>query len=58
MICMQKLVKVDGQVRTEINYPAGFMGASEVAGSSAARPNQYPCPHRLMPIPPPHRRRH
>ena len=26
-IVMQKLVKVDGKVRTDINYPAGFMGA-------------------------------
>jgi ribosomal protein S4E len=24
-ICMQKLVKVDGKVRTDTNYPAGFM---------------------------------
>ena len=28
MILMQKLVKIDGRVRTELNYPAGFMGAS------------------------------
>jgi small subunit ribosomal protein S4e len=28
MIVMQKLVKVDGKVRTELNFPAGFMGAS------------------------------
>ena len=27
MIVMQKLVKVDGKVRTELNFPAGFMGA-------------------------------
>jgi RS4NT (NUC023) domain/S4 domain len=26
MICMQKLVKVDGKVRTDLNFPAGFMG--------------------------------
>ncbi len=25
-ICMQKEVKVDGKVRTDLNYPAGFMG--------------------------------
>jgi len=25
MICMQKLVKVDNKVRTDINFPAGFM---------------------------------
>ncbi len=25
-ICMQKEVKIDGKVRTDINYPAGFMG--------------------------------
>ena len=28
MIVMQKLVKVDGKVRTELNFPAGFMGKS------------------------------
>ncbi len=27
MICMQKLVKVDGKTRTDQRYPAGFMGA-------------------------------
>ena len=27
MIVMQKLVKVDGKVRTDLNYPAGFQGA-------------------------------
>jgi small subunit ribosomal protein S4e len=26
MILMQKHVKVDGKVRTELNYPTGFMG--------------------------------
>lgn len=26
MICMQKKVEVDGKVRTELNFPAGFMG--------------------------------
>jgi ribosomal protein S4E len=41
MIVMQKLVKVDGKVRTELNFPAGFMGACRcvavvVAGDSAA----------------------
>merc|ERR1719221_1292753 len=25
MICMQRLVKVDGKVRTDVTYPAGFM---------------------------------
>jgi hypothetical protein len=28
MIVMQKLVTIDGKVRTELNYPAGFMGES------------------------------
>ena len=28
MIVMQRLVKVDNKVRTELNYPAGFQGAS------------------------------
>jgi ribosomal protein S4E len=30
MICMQKQVKVDGKVRTDINYPAGFMGKGRI----------------------------
>ena len=25
MIMLQRLIKVDGQVRTDLNYPAGFM---------------------------------
>ncbi|KAG8040520.1 hypothetical protein G9C98_002516 [Cotesia typhae] len=25
-IVMQRLIKIDGKVRTDINYPAGFMG--------------------------------
>ena len=25
-ICAQRLVKVDGKVRTDVTYPAGFMG--------------------------------
>lgn len=25
-IVMQRLIKVDGKVRTDTNYPAGFMG--------------------------------
>lgn len=25
-IVMQRLIKVDGKVRTDINFPAGFMG--------------------------------
>lgn len=25
-IVMQRLIKVDGKVRTDINYPTGFMG--------------------------------
>lgn len=25
-ICMQRFIKVDGKVRTDITYPAGFMG--------------------------------
>jgi small subunit ribosomal protein S4e len=25
-ICKQRLVKVDGKVRTDVTYPAGFMG--------------------------------
>lgn len=29
-IVMQRLIKVDGKVRTDPNYPAGFMGKSTV----------------------------
>lgn len=25
-ICMQRFIKIDGKVRTDITYPAGFMG--------------------------------
>ena len=25
MICMQRLVKVDGKIRTDMNFPTGFM---------------------------------
>lgn len=25
-ICMQRFIKVDGKVRTDVTYPAGFMG--------------------------------
>ena len=28
MICMQKLVKIDGKIRTDPTFPAGFMGMS------------------------------
>jgi ribosomal protein S4E len=30
MICMEKLVKVDGKVRTDPNFPAGFMDVVEL----------------------------
>ena len=32
-ICMQKLVKVDGKVRTDIGFPAGFMDVVEIERS-------------------------
>lgn len=32
-ICMQRFIKIDGKVRTDITYPAGFMG-EYVWGSS------------------------
>lgn len=35
MICMQRMVKVDGKIRTDENFPAGFMGES---------PEHQPCP--------------
>ena len=25
-ICMQRFIKIDGKVRTDVTYPAGFMG--------------------------------
>jgi ribosomal protein S4E len=34
MICMQKAVKVDGKVRTDPNYPAGFMDVVEIPKAS------------------------
>ena len=37
MILMQKEIKIDGRVRTELNYPAGFMGACHTtAGAERA----------------------
>jgi len=33
MICMQKLVKVDGKVRTDVNFPAGFMDVLQIEKS-------------------------
>ena len=27
-ICMQRFIKIDGKVRTDITYPTGFMGES------------------------------
>lgn len=29
-ICMQRLIKVDGKVRTDITYPTGFMGKIDI----------------------------
>ena len=33
-ICMEKLVKVDGKVRTDVNYPVGFMDVVEIPKSN------------------------
>jgi len=33
MICMEKLVKVDGKIRTDPNFPAGFMDVVELTKS-------------------------
>ena len=46
-IVMQKLVKVDGKVRTDLNFPAGFMGAWRAGGwergrGAGSRVGQYP----------------
>jgi len=34
LICMQKLVKVDGKTRTDPNFPAGFMDVVEIPKSN------------------------
>lgn len=34
MICMEKLVKVDGKIRTDPNFPAGFMDVIEIPKSN------------------------
>eukprot|EP00611_Tribonema_gayanum_P003592 TRINITY_DN1284_c0_g1_i2.p1 TRINITY_DN1284_c0_g1~~TRINITY_DN1284_c0_g1_i2.p1 ORF type:complete len:264 (-),score=118.66 TRINITY_DN1284_c0_g1_i2:89-880(-) len=34
MICMQKHVKVDGKVRTDLNFPAGFMDVVSIEKSA------------------------
>ena len=31
-ICMERCVKIDGKVRTDMNYPAGFMDIVEISG--------------------------
>jgi len=30
MICMQRLIKIDGKVRTDTHYPCGFMDVVEI----------------------------
>jgi small subunit ribosomal protein S4e len=37
-ICMQRLIKVDGKVRTDTNFPAGFMGESDTTTSTSLLP--------------------
>lgn len=34
MICMEKLVKVDGKIRSDPNFPAGFMDVIEIPKSN------------------------
>ena len=36
MIVMKKAVRVDGKVRTELNYPAGFMDVVTIDGTADA----------------------
>lgn len=36
-ICMQRFIKIDGKVRTDITYPAGFMGEREGWAGSSGR---------------------
>lgn len=33
-ICMQRFIKIDGKVRTDVTYPAGFMGEWLLAAPS------------------------
>jgi ribosomal protein S4E len=33
MICMQRLIKIDGKVRTDTHYPCGFMDVVEIEKS-------------------------
>lgn len=36
MICMEKLVKVDGKIRSDLHFPAGFMDVVEIPKSGDA----------------------
>ena len=35
-ICAQRLIKIDGKVRTDMTYPAGFMGTSPSPPSTSS----------------------
>jgi ribosomal protein S4E len=37
-ICMEKLIKVDGKVRTDEGFPAGFMGKCSSLDAGVAAP--------------------
>ncbi|PIO39534.1 hypothetical protein AB205_0187980, partial [Aquarana catesbeiana] len=40
-ICMQRFIKIDGKVRTDITYPAGFMGGSSSHSSRGTAALEY-----------------
>lgn len=43
MICMQRMVKVDGKIRTDENFPAGFMGGwRRPENTNPGRPSRPP----------------
>lgn len=39
-ICMQRFIKIDGKVRTDITYPTGFMGERAAEGCGWRRSDQ------------------
>ena len=48
MICMEKLVQVDGKVRTDPNFPAGFMDVVEMPKAADAFRLIYDCKGRFV----------
>lgn len=48
MICMQKLVRVDGKIRTDATFPAGFMDVVEIPKSGDQFRLLYDCKGRFV----------